>query len=240
MRPLCRLLFVPLLITHLGGCASSATLPATPSTSVKTSTPQVLNSALVGALEGFSGTSARLKSSDAPKISIVAQDEHGTTIVGTDAVAPDANGGFTIKNVPPGAYFVVATLPDKSTNLALLRTDQPGTNFISPGTTLGVVWAKHQLDTKLVFLGDLPFADLLRAGVQIDSLLNSKTQTLASGDDARLTQITTLASGDAGLMTVFSALDLQLANRATTNRDKVPTYVSQKDYDAKKKKLNIS
>lgn len=245
MPPMFPRLAVLVLAATLVGCpapnanpntGNNTNLVSTQNSSVKGAVNS-LNVAMDGTLQGFGGASPRFATDDAAKISIVVENEQGETLAGTDPAPPTSNGAFTIKNVPGGQYFVVANLPDNSTNEALLRTDSGTDNFISPGTTLACAWARHELGTMLVFVGDLDYRSLIQLSGNLDTALSAKQTKLADTDSARFQQVQALITADAGLKLQFASLDKVLGEHATDNAGRMPPYVSQKDYDAKKAKL---
>lgn len=227
-----RLLLASLLLAGCAGTPTPAPKPsATPATGNNAQAKAKLS--LQGALKGFSGDSARFTGADAAKISIALQDEAGKAV---KTGQPDTHGSFVVQDLPSGPYLAVATLPDKTTWSALVRTDRPNDNFISPGTTLAVAWARQQLKTKLVFLEDLPFPELLAAAIVLDATV--KDQPLADGDDARLTQVQELIAADPNLSDRFTQIETSLAKRGAQNLEAPPAYASDADYAAKKAALH--
>jgi hypothetical protein len=225
-----RLLLACLL---LAGCSGTPAVVPKPS-AAPTSNPAQAKAklSLQGALKGFSGDSARFTAADAGKIAIALQDEAGKAV---KTGQPDGHGSFVMQEVPSGPYVAVATLPDKTTWSALVRTDRPNDNFLSPGTTLAVAWARNQLKTRLIFLEDLPFPELLAAAI----LLDAKGQPLPDGDDARLDQAKALIAADASLADRFNQIETLLTKRAAQNLETQPAYASDAEYAAKKAALHL-
>jgi hypothetical protein len=228
-----KFLLACLLLTACSGTPTPAP-KATPSPAGGTATVKA-KLALQGAMRGFAGDAARFTAADAPKIAIELQDEAGKTAY--KAVAPDPHGSFNFQQVLSGAYFAVATLPDKTRWSALVRTDRGDDNFLSPGTTLATLWAKRQLAAKLVFVEDLPYPDLLSAAIQLDADLKAKDLSLKDTDEARAGQLDELVAGDANLADRLGQIETLLGRRAATNLENPPPYASQAEYDAKKQAL---
>lgn len=221
----------------LTGCPSPATNPkATGQTEVKSSVTAGLRVGLTGVVHGF-GDGGTFKASDAAKTKITLQNEDGQAPDGAAAVSPDSGGGFEFQLSTSGSFFALVTLPGGATEWSLLRTDSNGDNFISPGTTLACTWAKDQLTKKLVFLGDLPYAQMLQAGTAFDSALAANGLTLEADDAARLAQVTTLTGKDAGAKADLDGISKLLDTRAIANEDHAPAFVTDKQYAAKKAAL---
>ncbi|MDB5096426.1 MAG: hypothetical protein JWM80_847 [Cyanobacteria bacterium RYN_339] len=222
----------------LAGCTPTPTgAGATGGSSVKNTAPVSTKQAIVCAMRGFTGTTPRFAATDAAKIQIQLQDELGKAVPTLKTVQPDTHGSFTISEVPAGSYFASASLPDKTTWIALVRTDHPNDNFLSSGSTLATAWAKQQLGSKLIFVEDLPYPDLLLAAIRLDAALTTKDQTLRDGDDARTAQMTELVAADANLKDQLAAIEKTLVTRAATNLEAPPPYASEAEYAAKKQKV---
>jgi hypothetical protein len=202
---------------------------------IKAPAPVAAKAAITGALRGFGGDAPRFAPTDAAKFTVQLQDEAGQAIPKLKTVAPDTHGSFAIQDTPSGAFFAVATLPDKTTWTALVRTDHATENYLSPGTTLAAAWAKRELSRKLIFLEDLPYGDLLLAAARLDTAL--KGAALEDGDDARLAQLDALVAADPTLTESMGQIAALLTTREVRNQAEAPPYASDAEYDAKKQRL---
>lgn len=213
--------------------------PTTGDETIKGGNVASVRQGLEGAILGFSGEEPRFKAADADNMSVVPQNERGQQVADVKSVKPTPNGSFLIRDMVPGPYFVQVTLPDKTTYMALMRTDRGNENRIGPGSTLATVWAKEQLATKLVFIEDLAYTALAQAAIRFDRVLASKELSLRDDDAERFKQVGELLELDAELKEALRLEDERLTARAAQNLAAPPAYASKSEYDAKKARLKL-
>jgi hypothetical protein len=216
-----------LVALALLGCQPATTAP-TPSESTTVDNNQGRTD-VTGTLLAPSGEVA--------KATVVLKDEAGKEL-GIKSTVPQSSGTFVLPIVPVGADFAVATCSDGATQEALFSTSTYY-NPISVATSLVAAYAHAQLDTRLLFIEDLPAQTLGSLGAELEAVVTAQKLALGANQEARLAQFNQVKDATIRTKELTASIESTLQSRVEVNEAHAPSYATDAEYADKKKKLGL-
>jgi hypothetical protein len=229
MTPLHRPLAL-MLTALLAGCAPATTAPAPPAEEDVISLAGNRYIAISGLLH---------KPVGAPdKAEVMLYDELGKPVAEVGVARPNATGSFTFPRVLPGVFFALVTFEDKSTRESLVTT-QSYHNPISPAGALTATFVHHLIDTKLIWVEDLPIQTLSGITFELEPLIADRNPPVEATPENRRNQFAEFRNRTTLLTRLTNELEETVNSRAIVNASQRPIWVGEAEYAEKKKKLGL-